>query len=132
MAEFIIKTDDVLGPDERYGLFSPTQSYLHGTAFYMNKEGNEVEVSAVTSSKESGYQWNDLKYVGIVPHVTRQGLPSLRSSNFIKRKWISMDYSTRFTKYSYTLIFQALICLKNYYIYSFERVSGEQLFLLRI
>ena len=100
MAEFIIKTDDVLGPDERYGLFSPTQSYLHGTIFYINKEGNEVEVSAVTSSKESGYQWNDLKYVGIVTHVTRQGLPSLRSSNFIKRKWISMDYSTRFTKSS--------------------------------
>lgn len=59
-----------------YGWFSEEQARVAGTFIYLDKGGNEVEVSSVTnearvSSKESeeiGYpgEFNDIKFVGMV------------------------------------------------------------------
>lgn len=49
-----------------YGWYSEDQARLAGTFIYLDKDGNEVEVSSV-SSREADCRFTDVKLVAMVP-----------------------------------------------------------------
>ncbi len=50
-----------------YGWYSEDQARLTGTVIYLDKDGNEVEVSSVSSREADCPRFTDVKLVAMVP-----------------------------------------------------------------
>jgi hypothetical protein len=63
----------------KYGYFSPTQAFRHGTYILHNEQEQEVEISEQSSSPPSVFKsfFTDITYVGIVTKYIR----SIKSKN---------------------------------------------------
>lgn len=56
-----------------YGWFSREQATLFGTFIYLDKDGNEIEVSSVSFDERGRPESEDTKFVGCVMKFLRQG-----------------------------------------------------------
>lgn len=57
-----------------HGFFSEKAAELFGTSIYLDIDGNEIDVTAVSTSEEYPlYKWADKKYVGIITQYIRPG-----------------------------------------------------------
>ena len=70
--EFIIETDELLGPGEKYGVYSLKCAKNRGhTLYYNDRCENQVAITGTYTKKKTGTYWDDVKYVGIVTDIVR-------------------------------------------------------------
>jgi len=60
---------------KKYGFFSEAAKMKHGSTFYINEEGIEVEVTSLCVDKEGKeYNWPDKRFVGEAVKYSRDGV----------------------------------------------------------